>query len=496
MAFKFYYDESEHSRKISQATIEDPHYYENFVTVIVGWDENKEAVLEKRYAEFEEKYEERKHKGELKRPAIKFKQFKNGFASMSPENLDLVSDFLDLFNDDVYIYFSVQSKMEYVLIQLLSNYRNSFGIDVDAMRYSLVKAIHVYKPQNVIDAMYNRPVDLIDEIENFLFDRIEANKANLALKQAESDAFTQALIILDDLEPIKSLDWDYHIPFDGFAKYLRENSISEYCLTIDKEGSEKKTLTAAIDLGHINISEADSADTFGIRMADMLAGIITKLMKALSEALISDYKELKKVTLDSKWFRLDDRKRKIYHKLHNVIMVLNNSWYKAYAGTYSDDLILFTALLEYINTVPAEEMQSNINMQGEYFNSFCTEALKEHFIRIHNKLNIEPVTLKDEGYYIDNYGAKVFADSRKQPALTIENGQRECKVLCAGVDMNGVPTVTIAEEDGNYCYRIPQELSKWIELIVGYKLYGIDKLPAMVKFYKHNGIWDAIIIEG
>lgn len=80
--------------------------------------------------------------------------------------------------------------------------------------------------------------------------------------------------------------------------------------------------------------------------------------------------------------------------------------------------------------------------------------------------------------------------------MIIENGQRECKVLCAGVDMNGVPTVTIAEEDGNYCYRIPQELSKWIELIVGYKLYGIDKLPATVKFYKHNGIWDATIIEG
>lgn len=45
-------------------------------------------------------------------------------------------------------------------------------------------------------------------------------------------------------------------------------------------------------------------------MEDMLAGIITKLMKALSEALTSDYKELKKVTLDSKWFRLDDRKEK------------------------------------------------------------------------------------------------------------------------------------------------------------------------------------------
>ncbi len=496
MAYKFYYDEAEHSRRITQATIENPNYYENFITVIVGWDENKELELEKRYLEFETKYEERKHNGELKSTTIKYKHFKNGFASMSQENVDLLSDFLDLFSDDVFIFFSVQSKLEYVLIQLLLNYRNSFGIDVDAMRYSLVKALHVYKPQNVIDAMYNRPEGLIDEIKMFLCDRIEANKANLALKQEENDAFKQMLFILDDLEPIKALDWDYHIPFDGFAKYLQEKSISEYSLTLDREGDEKKTLKAARDLGHLNVSEADSTEVFGIRMADMLAGLITKLMKALSEALSSDYKDLKKVILDNKWFILSDKKRGLYHKLYHVIMELNNCWYKAYAGTYSDDLILLTSLLEYMNSVSQEEMNSNINLQGDSFNSFCCDAMKRHFSRIHNKLNAEPVTLEDGEYYIDEYGAKVFADSRKQPALIIENGQRECKVLCAGVDMNGVPTVTIAEEDGNYCYRIPQELSKWIELIVGYKLYGIDKLPAMVKFYKHNGIWDAIIIEG
>lgn len=496
MGFRFYYDETEHSRKISQATVENPNYYENFITVIVGWDEKKELKLEKRYLEFEGKYEERKHKGELKSTTIKYKQFKNGFASMSQENVNLVSDFLDLFSDDVHIYFSVQSKLEYVLMQILSNYRNSFGIDIDAMRYSLVKALHVYKPQNVIDAMYNSPEDLIDEIETFLCNIIEVNKANLALKQAESDAFSQALIILDDLEPIKALDWDYHIPFDGFSKFLQEKSISEYSLTLDREGDEKKTFKAAIDLGHLNVSEADSKEAFGIRMADMLAGLITKLMKALSEALTSDYKELKKVILDNKWFILDDKKRDLYHMLYYVIMELNNCWYKAYAGTYSDDLIVFTALLAYMNSVSLEEMKADINMQGEYFNSFCAEALKEHFTRIHNKLNAEPVTLEDGEYYIDDYGAKVFFDSRKQPALIIEDGKRECKVLCAGVDRNGVPMITIAEEDGNFCYRIPQELSYWVALVIGYKLYGVDKLPAIVKFYKHNGIWNASIIEG
>ena len=144
MAYKFYYDETEHSRNITQSTLKNSNYYENFITVIVGWDEKKEQELEKKYLEFENKYEDRKHKGELKSSAIKLGQFRNGFASMSRENLELVSDFLDLFDDDIYVYFSVQSKVEYILLQLLSQYHNNLVVDIDAMRYSLVKAIHVY----------------------------------------------------------------------------------------------------------------------------------------------------------------------------------------------------------------------------------------------------------------------------------------------------------------------------------------------------------------
>ncbi len=42
--YKFYYDESEHSRKINYNTVTAPNYYDNFVTVIVGC-EKKEKVL-------------------------------------------------------------------------------------------------------------------------------------------------------------------------------------------------------------------------------------------------------------------------------------------------------------------------------------------------------------------------------------------------------------------------------------------------------------------
>ena len=33
----FYYDESEHSRKINYGTVNADNYYDNFVSVIVGW---------------------------------------------------------------------------------------------------------------------------------------------------------------------------------------------------------------------------------------------------------------------------------------------------------------------------------------------------------------------------------------------------------------------------------------------------------------------------
>lgn len=41
--YTFYYDESEHSRKISYKTVMAPNYYDNFVTMIVGWSDEKLA---------------------------------------------------------------------------------------------------------------------------------------------------------------------------------------------------------------------------------------------------------------------------------------------------------------------------------------------------------------------------------------------------------------------------------------------------------------------
>ena len=53
--YEFYYDETEHSRKINYNTVSASNYYDNFVTMIVGWSSEKNEILQ-RYAAFEDMF--------------------------------------------------------------------------------------------------------------------------------------------------------------------------------------------------------------------------------------------------------------------------------------------------------------------------------------------------------------------------------------------------------------------------------------------------------
>ena len=72
--YNFYYDESEHSRKITSKTVKSNNYYDNFVSVIVGWPKEKEQAVFEKYLSFETKYATRKNKrGELKSETLRQK---------------------------------------------------------------------------------------------------------------------------------------------------------------------------------------------------------------------------------------------------------------------------------------------------------------------------------------------------------------------------------------------------------------------------------------
>lgn len=48
--YQFYYDETEHSRKINFNTVSAENYYDNFVTMIVGWSSEKNEILQRHAA--------------------------------------------------------------------------------------------------------------------------------------------------------------------------------------------------------------------------------------------------------------------------------------------------------------------------------------------------------------------------------------------------------------------------------------------------------------
>lgn len=56
----FFYDETEHSRKINYETVTANNYYDNFITGIVGWKAEEDECISDRYLAFESKYDYRK----------------------------------------------------------------------------------------------------------------------------------------------------------------------------------------------------------------------------------------------------------------------------------------------------------------------------------------------------------------------------------------------------------------------------------------------------
>lgn len=92
MKHVFFYDETEHSRKINYETVTATNYHDNFITGIVGWKIEENKYVSDRYVAFESKYDYRKKDGELKSQTMKTKDFRLGFASLNSHTIGFYED--------------------------------------------------------------------------------------------------------------------------------------------------------------------------------------------------------------------------------------------------------------------------------------------------------------------------------------------------------------------------------------------------------------------
>ena len=74
---------------------------------------------------------------------------------------------------------------------------------------------------------------------------------------------------------------------------------------------------------------------------------------------------------------MNQRQLDLYKKLYLAICENNKYWYKTFSGIYSDDLVSFVALLQFMNHFSdADEIRkSNIEMQPEYYNAFVCRGV-------------------------------------------------------------------------------------------------------------------------
>ena len=308
---------------------------------------------------------------------------------------------------------------------------------MDAARYSIVKAIVTYRPTEVIESLYKSPAEFVAALMTFLTNRIRRNKENRELKAQENTAFEAVLYVLNNVDVPQSLAWDYHSQFVGFGNFLSSKGILDYSVLLDKEGeagAESKTIIAAKEASLKNCEEADSIDHFGIRMADMLVGIIGKLMKSLYHSLTptQDSPRIAKTLLSKEWFRLTDGQLQLYKQLYHIVFEINNDWYKVYAGNYSDDLVSFLGLLDFMNHFnSSKDSEQDFDMQPEYCNSCICQRLETHFEQMKNKLPVEPVKDQEKDFFRNRRGAKSLSRCRQTThSGTHQRKKRLCSSFC------------------------------------------------------------------
>ena len=136
-----------------------------------------------------------------------------------------------MFDSNIPIYFAAISKVEFIITQLFAGYKNSFLCDMDAMKYSIVKTILVYQPKEIIEGVFENTGELVVSLRTFFKERIQKNSANLSLKQSETEAFEEILRVINDVQEIKTIEWDYGIAFWGFKQYLKERTINAVSYT-------------------------------------------------------------------------------------------------------------------------------------------------------------------------------------------------------------------------------------------------------------------------
>lgn len=382
----FFFDESFHSRKINKKTIEDKEFFDNYVMTGIGClkrDLHKNEIL---YAQFEERLKKLfsiNENDELKSKIVKKEQYKYGIKSFNKKSLELYKDFWELMNQSDYIYYICAiSKLEYILTQF--NY-NIWGVrDYSSFVYSIVKAVNVYRPKEVLKALFEENDLLLGELVKFLRRKISENENN-PIKVHEIISFKECITILEEINGKNiNLKWKYNNIFIGFKKFVNELGLNNVRVVIDKEGNpNNNTASACKKEGFKNVIEKDSKKSITLRCTDLMCGFISKMMRAIYEDTkttdAEEYRERK--ILNKSWFEINKEQFLIYKNIAKYFKKHSKYYWSTYISIYFDSFFQFIDLIYYFDGFENFEDFNCIdsNCHRERYNGFIINHMSGKF---------------------------------------------------------------------------------------------------------------------
>lgn len=381
----FYFDESFHSRKINEETINSKEYFDNYVCVGIGFrDIERDIDLIKAFEDKNKTNLSINDESELKSSVVKKKQYKYGVRTFNEKSLELYKSFWELLNKiDIIPYVFISNKLEYILRQVKLDNRNVL-YNKEAFIYTVVKAINVYRPVNILSMLLNGDGNLIIGLKKFFEQKINENNST-QIKERENKAYSGVVMILDSINTESTTyKWDYKYVFAGLYALLEEARIEQnkVKIYIDKEGEKENTYAKCIESGFTNVYEVDSKNCIEVRCSDLLCGFIGKMMRAIYEdTKVKEGKYDKKIRLSQEWFAINESQFDLYKLISNVIKDKFCYYWSTCVSIYFDIFLEFIELIGYFGGYSdyTDYKTHDTKEHVEVFEIFLLKKMEERF---------------------------------------------------------------------------------------------------------------------
>lgn len=368
-----------------------------YLGVYVGIDQEVNEDIDRNYTKFElsikNKYQHYKQITELKGKYLLGKGY-SAFPKLPVRTLNIISDFLDFVSENnLYIHVVlphkaqvlVQSRLQEWLYWIENRYTDT---SIEQIFYVIVKYLVNedvdHKFIKVLTDKEAKTQKILSILKN-CFEEFNRKNKKVKNRYPQVEAYEQIITILKKYPaPYSMYEYNgFHYTFEQLTYGLEldlptstdERLDTHYYLYPDEDSPIEEFKKVSF----LKVMEpVKSENTVGIRIADITATIIAKILVKLRMDLNRDtknYDTIKELPMD--WFDFSDFSLDIIKKIKKIIFTRQ---YQVMHGIYGDDALILESYIEFIAKFNnAQEIKGQKNTIQSSFRQYYLELMNANY---------------------------------------------------------------------------------------------------------------------